>query len=326
MAFNIEALKKTSRGIVDNIANGDKKSYRNENPNLWKPTYDSNGNAFAVLRLLPSLVQDELPWIKTEKYFIENSANGKWYIENSRRMIGEADPMGEYIANLWSNARNKEEEAKIRNSGFRAQVRYACAALVVSDPHNKENEGRVVIYEFPKQIFDKIVEKAKVVFEGDTKVNVFDWTGGCNLRLKIYRKGNFPQFDRCEFDAPSAIPDDQIVEIAEKIQALDLKNTYLNPANFKSYNELRARMRDVFGISVAPQSGEMNFGVDAKPAPKATQPVSNATNQFGTREMTEEEKTATTVPPWANDSSSGSSDDEDFNRLLNNDDEENFKF
>ena len=44
----------------------EKKSYVDER--LWKPELDKSGNGYAVIRFLPAVEGEELPWVKIWKH------------------------------------------------------------------------------------------------------------------------------------------------------------------------------------------------------------------------------------------------------------------
>ena len=48
---------------------GEKKSYNDER--IWKPTVDKAGNGYAVIRFLPTVEGDDLPWAKYWDHFFQ---------------------------------------------------------------------------------------------------------------------------------------------------------------------------------------------------------------------------------------------------------------
>ena len=299
MGYDISALKKMSAelGTKNIIKSEEKKSYGDDR--FWKPEFDKGGEANAIIRLLPSLDPNSLPWIQTEKYFFKGPS-GQWYINNSRRMLGEADPMYEYTRELYSKASTDEEKKEIKR--YYPNRKFVCNALVVKDPAHPENEGRVVLFEFGKIIHNKIIEKLKPTFEGDVPVNVFDWVNGANLRLRIYREGGFPRYDRCEFASPSAIPDEKIAMCAEKMYNLQ---EFFDPKNFRSYDDLKRRIAEVFLLNT-----DTDKEFESKPKTVMEEKKVASTNELGV-------KAASPVSKKSEDwSAIDSIDDLDFDKMM----------
>ena len=63
----------------------EKKSYVDER--LWKPELDTSGNGYAVIRFLPAIEGEDLPWVKLFSHAFQGPT-GQWYIENSRTTLG----------------------------------------------------------------------------------------------------------------------------------------------------------------------------------------------------------------------------------------------
>ena len=78
-------------------------------------------------------------------------------------------------------------------------------------------------------------------FEDETPVNPFDFWQGANFKLKIRKVDGYWNYDKSEFEAPSAIfdNDDAIEEVWKQQYALA---DFTAPTNFKSYDELKTRL------------------------------------------------------------------------------------
>jgi len=77
----------------------EKKSYVDER--LWKPELDKSGNGYAVLRFLPAVQGEGLPWAKVWNHAFQGRT-GQWYIENSLTTLNQKDPVSEYNTALWN--------------------------------------------------------------------------------------------------------------------------------------------------------------------------------------------------------------------------------
>ena len=75
----------------------------------------------------------------------------------------------------------------------------------MKDGSNPQNEGKVFLYRYGKKIFDKIKDMMEPQFEDETPVNVFDFWEGANFRLKIRQIDGYRNYDKSEFDSPTAL-------------------------------------------------------------------------------------------------------------------------
>ena len=84
----------------------------------------------------------------------------------------------------------------------------------------------------------------KPEFEDEKPINPFDFWEGANFKLKIRKVDGYWNYDKSEFDSSSAIKDnDEAIEgIWDKQYPL---KPFLAPENFKSYDELKAKLDKV---------------------------------------------------------------------------------
>ncbi len=272
MALDISKLKKISSSTLSKLetadkAEGGRRSFNDDR--FWKPTFDDSGMSRSVIRILPSIVEGKLPWRTQWSYAIRGPKG--WYIETSRRTLNEKDPMAEYISDKWTAAVSESDKDALRKAGLsKARKTQIANILVVFDAQHPENNGKVMLYRFGSKVFDMITNAAKPdPFEPEKPgTNVTDWEEGCNLKLNLYMRDKFPQYDKCVFGAPSSIGDDaRIMEIADQMYDLD---EFVSAEAVKSYDELKAKVDRVFGAENA------GFETAAKPATPVN-PVAQST-------------------------------------------------
>ena len=224
--------------------NSEKKSYTDER--FWKPTVDKAGNGYAVIRFLPAPKSEELPWIRYWDHGFKGPT-GLWYIENSLTSIGQSDPVGELNSRLWNSGIEADKE-KARTQ--KRRLHYVTNIYIVSDPSNPNNEGKVFLYQFGKKIFDKIMDMMQPSFADEKAVNPFDLWEGANFKLKIRNVEGYRNYDKSEFDSQTALSeDDSVLEgIYNKQASLQ---EFLDPKNFKTYDELKMKLSRVLGEEVS---------------------------------------------------------------------------
>ena len=220
---------------------------------FWQPEVDAAGNGYAVIRFLDTPAvdgEDGLPWVQIWSHGFQGP--GGWYIENSLTTLGKNDPVSEYNTVLWNSGieANKEIARKQKR-----KLTYIANVLVITDAKRPQNEGKVFLFKFGKKIFDKIKEKLEPQFEDEKPLNPFDFWKGANFKIKIRNVEGYRNYDKSEFDtaAPLFEGDDAKIEKVWK-SAHSLKD-FLKPDNFKSYDELKAKLDKVLGAGGAAVAG-----------------------------------------------------------------------
>jgi len=206
---------------------------------FWKPELDKTGNGYAVIRFLPAVEGEELPWARVWSHAFQGP--GGWYIENSLTTLGQKDPVSEENSKLWNTGSEADKEIARKR---KRKLSYFTNILVVSDPAHPENEGKTFLYKFGKKIFDKITEAMKPEFADEKAINPFDFWEGANFKLKIRKVDGYWNYDKSEFEGPSKVKDsdEQIEELWKK--QLPLKE-FSATTNFKSYDDLKAKFEKV---------------------------------------------------------------------------------
>ena len=244
MAYTSLADLRKSRGgfdslmkEVEKIANPQSESNNRNDDRFWQPEVDKAGNGYAVIRFLAPPKGEELPWVRVWNHGFQGPT-GKWYIENSLTTIGKTDPVSEFNTELWNSGSEANKEVARKQ---KRKLTYYTNILIVQDSKHPENEGKVFLFKFGKKIFDKIKDVAEPQFEDEKPLNPFDFWEGANFKLKIRNVEGYRNYDKSEFDTPSSISeDDSIIEnIWNKQHSL---TTFLDPKNFKSYEDLKKKL------------------------------------------------------------------------------------
>jgi len=242
MGFS-DLKKKSKSGMEDLIKKMEDqtktKDYKDDR--FWRPEQDKSGNGFAIIRFLPPVDGEDLPWVKSYNHAFQG--NGGWYIENSLTTIGQKDPVSEMNNQLWNSGLESDKDLARQR---KRKLTYIANIYVVSDPANPQNEGKVFLYKFGTKIFEKIQEVMKPEFSDEEAINPFDLWTGANFRIKIRKVGGYTNYDKSEFDSSKALLDDD-----NKLEKIWKSQYALLPlvdaSNFKSYDELKTRLNEVLG-------------------------------------------------------------------------------
>ena len=231
----LENLNKKLASIAGNESKG------GADDRFWTPTVDKAGNGYAVIRFLPSPPNEDVPFIRIFDHGFQGS--GGWYIENSLTTLGKNDPVSEYNSKLWNSGVESNKEIARKQ---KRRLHFVSNIYVVSDSGNPDNEGKVFLYKYGKKIFDKLNEAMNPQFADEEAVNPFDLWAGANFKLKIRNVEGYRNYDKSEFEkiSPLVDNDSQLEEIWKKEHSLQ---SFLAPSNFKSYEELQAKLMKVLG-------------------------------------------------------------------------------
>ena len=240
---NLDKLKTAVEALNQSPETDAEKSDR-----MWRPEVDKAGTGNAVIRFLPAAAvdgEDALPWVKIFSHGFQGP--GGWLIDNCLTTKGNNSkcPVCEHNSQLWNSGieANKDVARKQKR-----KLNYVANVYIVSDPKHPENEGQVKMYRFGKKIFDKITEAMNPQFDDETPINPFDLWKGANFKLKIRKVEGYQNYDKSEFDTPSALLDDD--DALEKIWQSEYSlNELLDDKEFKSYDVLKQRLDKVLGLN-----------------------------------------------------------------------------
>ncbi len=267
MSTSFANLKKTQKTSLDSLVKAaEKLTTRTDNARdqrLWKPEVDKSGNGYAVLRFLPAPNGEDVPWVKLYDHGFQGP--GGWYIENSRTSlgVGEKDPLSEHNSMLWNSGIESNKDVARKQ---KRRLKYFSNILIVKDPANPQNEGKVFLYQYGAKIFEKLQNAMQPEFEDESPVNPFDLWEGANFKLKIRNYEGYRNYDKSEFETASPVEgeDSRLEEIWNSQYSLV---EFLDPKNFKSYEELQTRLSRVLGNETKPDLRVVTAAPEARSAP-----------------------------------------------------------
>jgi hypothetical protein len=237
---NLDKLSKAIEALNTPTEGSDKSD------NFWKCEVDKAGNGMATIRFLPASEkdgEDGLPWVKIFSHGFQGP--GGWLIDNCLTTKDQKCPICEHNSALWNSGieANKDIVRKQKR-----KLNYIANVYIVSDPKHPENEGKVFLFKFGKKIFDKISEAMNPQFADEEAINPFDLWKGANFKLKIRKVEGYQNYDKSEFESPSALLNDD--EELEKIWKSQYSLTeMIADKEFKSYDALKQRLDKVLGLN-----------------------------------------------------------------------------
>jgi hypothetical protein len=246
MSNDLQSLKSKSNLAkllqeVEKIDKPEKDSNKKTDDRFFKPELDKSGNGFAVIRFLPAPKGEDIPWVRIWSHAFQGPT-GLWYIENSLTTLNQKDPVSELNTKLWNTGSEADKEIARKQ---KRKLTYIANILVLQDPKHPENEGKVFLFKFGKKIFDKIRETMEPQFEDEKAVNPFDFWEGANFKLKIRKVEGYQNYDKSEFDSPSALFDGDDGKIEKVWSTQHALSEFVAPTEFKSYDKLKERLDSV---------------------------------------------------------------------------------
>jgi hypothetical protein len=253
--MSFEELKKLkNKSSLDNLRSEVEKlskKDREEDDRFWRPTLDKSKNGSALIRFLPAPPGEDVAFVKLFSHGFKGP--GGWYIENSLTTIGRPDPVSEYNTKLWNSG--VEANQNIARSQKR-RLHFISNILVIKDPACPENEGKVFLFKYGKKILEKIKDAAfpqeDAIEDQVDPFDPFNFWNGANFKLRVRFLDGFPNYDKSEFASPSPVFDDdeKIDELWKKCYSVQ---EFVSEKNFKTYDELKARLDRVLGSKQARQ-------------------------------------------------------------------------
>lgn len=204
-------------GLKDKIEKdneqGKKKGFTKDE-RFWAPDKKSAGTY--IIRFLPDL--DGNPYVKlynhSFKYMVDGSA--KWWIKNCINTFGyDRDcPICKKNMEYWNSSFQSDKDIA---SARKRKLEYISNILVVNDPKNPDNNGKVFLYKFGQKIYDKI---KSLMFPSEQDMEdpdfvsfvPFDLYEGADFKLKVTIQGEFPNYSDSSFSKQKAVGDDKKIE------------------------------------------------------------------------------------------------------------------
>ena len=220
------------------------------------------GNTYTV-RLLPYAKDPKKTFFHYFTHGWTSFSNGQYIAALSPQTFGERDPIAEERYRILRTGTEAEKE-KAKSIG--RSEKWLVNVYVVNDPVNPDNNGKIKILRYGKQLQKIITEAITGEDSDDFGSRIFDMSpNGCNLKIKVEKQGEYPSYVSSKFSMPSAIPEldeNKMKKIYEGVHELD------KVFALKSQDELKTMLQEHFYCSVVKDEPDTNanFNVEA-PAP-----------------------------------------------------------
>lgn len=198
------------------------------------------GNTYTV-RLLPYGKDPSKTFFHYYQHGWNSFATGQYTSALSLQTFGERDPIAE---ERYKILRTGNEEEKEKAKAIVRSEKWLVNVYVVNDPVNPENNGKIKVLRYGKQIHNIIMDAIEGEDSADFGPRIFDLgPNGVNFRVKVEKQGDYPTYVSSKFAMPSTIDgldEDDHKNIYDNV--LDLTNIF----KVKSYDELKDMFNEHF--------------------------------------------------------------------------------
>lgn len=194
------------------------------------------GNTYTV-RLLPNIKDPAKTFLHYYSYGWNSFSTGQLVTAVSPSTWNQRDPIAEERYRVLRTGTEKEKE---RAKAIIRTERWLVNCYVVNDPVNAENNNKVKILRFGRQLHKVIMEAIEGEEASELGPRIFDISPkGCNLKIKVEKQGDYPTYVSSKFTTPKEI-EGLDSDSYDKIYkgAFDLES-YVTA---KSYDELKSLM------------------------------------------------------------------------------------
>lgn len=242
------------------------------------------GNTFTV-RLLPYGKDPSKTFFHYYQHGWNSFATGQYTSAISLQTFGERDPIAEERYKILRTGTEEEQEkakAIVRSEKWLVNV------YVVNDPVNPENNGKVKMLRYGKQIHNIITEAIDGEDAAELGPRIFDLgESGVNLRVKVEKQGDYPTYVSSKFSMPCKIDgldDEDHNSIYNNV--FDLTTVF----NVKSVDELKTMLDDHFYVKevTSNDSSESN-PVQSNNTPETPAATTNTQNDQPKKESDDKE-------------------------------------
>lgn len=238
--------------VKEDVKDSGKKGGFKADERFWKPTVDDKGNATAIIRFLPDA--EGTPFVKFYNHNFNYMLDGvkKYWIRNCVNTFGydRECPICKKNQEYWNSS---FESDKAIASQRKRKLNFIANILVVKNPAKPEDEGKVFVYQFGQKIYDKIKDKMfpsdemKALGEGSYDEYVpFDLYDGADFKLVQVKQGEFPNYDKSEFNKQKPVGSDKVID-AIMAQTISLAE-FVADDKFPTNEEVVTKLGAVLGL------------------------------------------------------------------------------
>lgn len=256
MPSNFSSLRSSRKNLLSKLAEQAKAESTKstaQDERFWKLTVDPKTKiGYARLRFLPASQDEDLAWARFFKHAFQGPS-GNWLIENCPTTLNNPCPICKENNRLWNSGIDSDKQIVSKR---KRQQKYVSNILVIEDPANPDNNGKVFLFTYGPKIHEKIMELIEPQFPDQEPTNPFDFWEGADYKLKSRDQGGFQNYDKSEFDKPAPLfggDEAKMEAVWEKQHKLA---EFTNPKQFKTFEELEKKLTETLSATARPKTAE----------------------------------------------------------------------
>lgn len=192
----------------------------------------SPGNTYTV-RLLPYSKDPKNTFFHYYNHGWVSFATGQYVQALSPQTFGERDPIAEERFRILRTGTDEEKE-KVK--AIKRLEKFLVNVYVIDDPSNPDNNGKVKILRYGKQLHKIIMEAIEGEDADEFGPRIFDLgSTGVNFKIKCENQGEYPTYVSSRFTTSSKLNIDSDEQQSIYDSAYDLTKVF----TLKSYDELK---------------------------------------------------------------------------------------
>ncbi len=250
------------QSIKDALASSDSKGSATFNEIMQTKV----GNTFTV-RLLPFAKDPSKTFFHYYNHGWNSFATGQYVQTLSPQTFGERDPIAE---ERFKVLRTGSEEEKEKMKAVRRLEKWLVNVYVIDDPANPDNNGKVKILRYGKQLQKIITEAIEGEDAEEFGPRIFDLgADGVNFKIKVEQQGDFPTYVSSRFTTAGKIDlsEDQQKDIYDG--AFDLTEVF----TLKSYDDLKEMLNEHYYCKTEEEQAASVSAPTPTEAPTEPEPV-----------------------------------------------------
>lgn len=262
------------------------KSNAFDDDRFWYPERNEAGNGYGVIRFLPELPEAKNFYVEVFRHGFKD-LNGGFY-HNCRTSFNKIEghsnedcPVCQANSAFFEQFGGYDKTPKAQQASRQKYYRKGARIsniFVVSDPKHPENEGKIFLFRYGKQIQTKVDSAVKPEFDHIQPFDPFDMFTGANFEFKVTKVDGQTNNESSIFMAPGPLFPDTDPDADKKSEAVwrggyDLTE-FIADDQFASYDK---QLEDWNRVTGGTQPVGERVAVPDTPAPTQAAPEQPAT-------------------------------------------------
>jgi len=267
-----------------------KKKTFEKDTRFWNPNKKATNDLY-IIRFLPDTEGNPFTKIYSHSFDYQLNGQKKYWIKNCINTFGyDKDcPICKKNMELWNSA---FESDKAIASKRKRKLEYTSNILVIKDPNNPDNEGKVFLYKYGAKIYEKI--KA-LMFPTESDLEdpdfvqfvPFDLYEGADFKLKVKQQGEFPFYGDSSFAGQKPLGNDKKID---EVMGMTYKlSEFTNEDQFPTNAETIKALGSILGLDTTKDAPAPKTKKEAKVVVEEAEDIEEITEATTFTEETSEE-------------------------------------